>query len=120
MQSTKSVDLIGRKKFLLWRQLDDQILFLSAKGLACETIWVGWQLQATSSSVMISLSGKTCSMQTGSFEENESVCASREMRSKCGHRDAMGQEGDASSEGEVGYRHETCRRFIDLLYGNYL
>ena len=70
--------------------------------------------------MVISLSRKTCSMQTGCFEENESECASQEVRSKCGHRDAWGQEGDASSGGEVGYKHETCRRFILLLYCNYL
>ena len=36
----KSADLIGHSKFLPWRQLDDcsvTRLFLSAKGVSCET-----------------------------------------------------------------------------------
>lgn len=39
MQSTRSVDLIGQVKFLLWRQLIDRSVsryFLAAKGVAYE------------------------------------------------------------------------------------
>ena len=41
MQSTKSTDLIGQIKFLLWQQLDvcsvTRPILSSAKGVACET-----------------------------------------------------------------------------------